>query len=139
MAQQAGASSPQISLALWGTGGSTAAFAETTSQVSMNVWHNVVVTYSGTGTTAGMNIYVDGVNQALTTKTNNLATSILNSDAPAINSRSGTPETESNDAMDELRVSASGVVLTQAWVTASYNNQSSPGTFFTVATGLTNP
>jgi hypothetical protein len=139
MAQQAGASSPQISLALWGTGGSTAAFAETSSQVSMNVWHNVVVTYSGTGTTAGMNIYVDGVNQALTTRENTLATSILNSDAPAINSRSGTPETESNDAMDELRVSASGVVLTQAWVTASYNNQSSPGTFFTVATGLTNP
>jgi hypothetical protein len=138
MAQQAGASSPQISLALWGTGGSTAAFAETTSQVSMNVWHNVVVTYSGTGNTAGMNIYVDGVNQALTVKENTLNTSILNSDAPAINSRSGTPTAESNDVMDELRVSASGVVLTQAWVAASYNNQSSPGTFFTVATGLTN-
>jgi hypothetical protein len=123
---------------LWGTGGSTAAFAETTSQVSMNVWHNVVVTYSGTGNTAGMNIYVDGVNQALTVKENTLNTSILNSDAPAINSRSGTPTAESNDVMDELRVSASGVVLTQAWVAASYNNQSSPGTFFTVATGLTN-
>ena len=41
--------------------------------------------------------------------------------------------------MDELRVSTKGVVLTPAWVTASYNNESSPATFFTVNTGLTNP
>jgi hypothetical protein len=41
--------------------------------------------------------------------------------------------------MDELRVSTKGVVLTPAWVTASYNNESSPATFFAVTTGLTNP
>jgi hypothetical protein len=31
------------------------------------------------------------------------------------------------------------VVFSPAFVTASYNNQSQPGTFFTAVTGLTNP
>jgi hypothetical protein len=136
--QYGGASSPLIALDLWGTNGATSAVAET-PQVSMGVWHYVVATYSGTGTTAGMSIYIDGVNQTLGAEKNNLATSILNNDAPAINSRVVTASQESDDVMDEVRVSAKGVVLTPAWVTASYNNQSSPGTFFTVATGLTNP
>jgi hypothetical protein len=138
LAQIAGTSSPQFALGLFGTSGTTGASAET-AQVSMGVWHYVVVTYSGTSTTAGMTIYIDGVNQTLTTVKNNLATSILNSDAPAINSRVVTASQESNDNLDELRVSAKGVVLAPAWVTATYNNQGSPATFFTVATGLTNP
>jgi hypothetical protein len=96
-----------------------------------------VATYSGTGTVAGMNIYVDGVNQTLTTLGNNLSTSILNTATPAINGRGG-PAYMSTDTMDELRVSATGVVFTPAYVTASYNNQSKPGTFFTSVTGLTN-
>jgi hypothetical protein len=45
----------------------------------------------------------------------------------------------SNDSMDEIRVSANGVVFSPAFVTASFNNQSHPGTFFTAVTGLTNP
>jgi hypothetical protein len=69
---------------------------------------------------------------------NNLATSILNNATPAINSRSSDFQ-NSNDAMDELRVSAKGVVYSPAWVTATYNNESSPGTFFTAVTGMTNP
>ena len=97
----------------------------------------MVATYSGTSTTAGMDIYIDGVQQTLTSIENNLSTTILNNLAPAINSRA-TADLESSDGMDELRVSAKGVVLTPAWVTASYNNESSPGTFFSVATGLTN-
>jgi hypothetical protein len=43
----------------------------------------------------------------------------------------------SNDSMDELRISTKGVVLSPAWVTTSYNNQSQPGVFFTAATGIT--
>jgi hypothetical protein len=30
-------------------------------------------------------------------------------------------------------------VLSPGWVTAEYNNQSSPGTFFSIITGLTKP
>jgi hypothetical protein len=133
-----GASSPQIALGLFGTNAATGALAET-PPVSMGVWHYIVATYSGTGNVAGMTIYVDGVQQTLTTMENNLATSILNNDAPAINSRALTASQESNDAMDEVRISAKGVVLTPAWVTATYNNESKPANFFTVVTGLTNP
>jgi uncharacterized protein (TIGR03437 family) len=40
--------------------------------------------------------------------------------------------------MDEIRVSTKGVVFAPAFVTASFNNQSNPGTFFAAVTGLTN-
>jgi hypothetical protein len=129
--------SPAIELGLVGTNASTLALARTPS-ISIGTWHYVVATYSGTSTTAGMSIYVDGVPQTLTSISNNLSASILNNVAPAINSRA-TGYLESGDGMDELRVSTKGVVLTPAWVTASYNNESSPATFFTVSTGLTNP
>ncbi len=132
-----GSSRPSFALGLFGTGSSTFALAETPA-VTTGAWHHVVATYSGTGTVAGMNIYVDGVNQTLTTFGNNLSTSILNTGTPAINGRGG-PAQMSTDSMDELRVSTKGVVFSSAWVTASYNNQSRPGTFFTAVTGLTNP
>jgi hypothetical protein len=135
--QQPVGSSPAIELGLIGTNASTLALARTPS-ISIGAWHYVVATYSGTGTTAGMNIYVDGVAQTLTSIANNLSTTILNNVTPAINGRTN-GYLESSDGMDELRVSTKGVVLTPAWVTASYNNESSPATFFAVTTGLTNP
>ena len=104
--------------------------------MTTGAWHYVVATYSGTSTVAGMNIYVDGVNQPLTTLSNNLTTSIVNAVTPAINGRAG-PTQMSADSMDEIRVSTKGVVFSPAWVTASFNNQSKPGTFFTAVTGLT--
>jgi hypothetical protein len=134
--QYAGSSAPTLALGLFGTGASTGALAETPA-VTIGGWHYVVATYSGTSTVAGMNIYVDGVNLPLSTLENNLATSIVNAVTPAINGRAG-PASESTDTMDELRVSTKGVVFSPAWVTASFNNQSKPATFFTVVTGLTN-
>jgi subtilase family serine protease len=133
--QFTGSSSPAFSLGLFSSNTSNAVAA--TPSVTVGAWHYVVATYSGTSTVAGMNIYVDGVNQPLTTYINNLTTSIVNTSIPAINGRAG-PNAMSADSMDELRVSAKGVVFTPAYVTASYNNQSHPGTFFTVVTGLTN-
>jgi hypothetical protein len=135
--QFTGSSTPTFALGLFGSGASTGALAETPA-VSIGAWHYVVATYSGTSTVAGMKIYVDGVNQSLTTIENSLATSIVNAVTPAINGRAG-PVGESTDTMDELRVSAKGVVFSPAWVTASFNNQSHPGAFFTAVTGLTNP
>ena len=134
--QYAGSSAPTFGLGLFGSGASTAAIAETPA-VTTGVWHYVVATYSGTSTVAGMKIYVDGVPQTLTTNENNLATSILNTDTPVINGRNG-PSSMSTDTMDEIRVSTQGVVFSPAYVTASFNNQSHPGTFFTVVSGLTN-
>jgi hypothetical protein len=132
--QFTGTTTPVFSLVLSGGTGNT--IAETPS-VTMGTWHYVVVTYSGTSTVAGINIYVDGVNQSLKTLSNNLAASMENTLTPAINGRSG-PNQMSTDSMDEIRVSTKGVVFSPGWVTASYNNQGKPGTFFTVVTGLTN-
>jgi hypothetical protein len=129
-------SGPAVALGLFGGSGNQA-LAETPA-LTTGVWHNIVVTYSGTSTVAGMQIYVDGVSQTLTNLTNNLTSSIVNAIIPAINGRGGAASM-STDSMDELRVSAKGVVFTPAWVTASYNNQKNPGAFFTVATGLTTP
>jgi hypothetical protein len=133
--QFTGGTSPTFSLGLFDDASN--ALADTPA-VSTGAWHYVVATYSGTSTVAGMNIYVDGVNQALTTLNNSLTTSIVNAATPAINGRAG-PNSMSSDSMDELRVSAKGVVFSPAYVTATFNNQSHPGTFFTVVTGLTNP
>ncbi len=127
---------PAFSLGLFGTNASTSVLAET-PDVTIGSWHYVVATYSGTSTVAGVKIYVDGVNQTLTTLSNNLTTSILNTVTPVINGRAG-PSSMSSDSMDELQVSTKGVVFSPAFVTASYNNQSKPGTFFTAVTGLTN-
>ncbi|HEX4133716.1 MAG TPA: choice-of-anchor D domain-containing protein [Bryobacteraceae bacterium] len=134
--QFSGSSRPTLSLGLFGIASSTFALAETPA-VTTGTWHYVVATYSGTGTVAGMNIYIDGVHQTLTTLSNNLSTSILNTVTPAINGRAG-PTAMSTDSMDEIRVSTKGVVFSPAFVTASYNDQKNPGAFFTVATGLTN-
>jgi hypothetical protein len=135
--QDPGSAGPVFYFGLFGAGESSSALARTPT-VTTGAWHYVVATYSGTGTVAGMNVYVDGVNQPLTTGTNNLATSILTTATPAINGRGG-PTQMSTDSMDEIRVSTKGVAFSPAWVTASFNNESSPGTFFTAVTGLTNP
>ncbi|HEY1757081.1 MAG TPA: LamG-like jellyroll fold domain-containing protein, partial [Bryobacteraceae bacterium] len=124
----------QFGLILFGSSGDYA-FAEIPA-VAAGAWHHVVVTYAGTSTVAGMQIYVDGVNQQLTTVSNDLRTSIVNNLTPAINGRNGA-SSMSPDSMDEIRISTKGVVFSPAWVTASYNNQKNPGTFFTVVTGLT--
>ena len=79
---------PAFSLGLFGTNASTSVLAET-PDVTIGSWHYVVATYSGTSTVAGVKIYVDGVNQTLTTLSNNLTTSILNTVTPVINGRSG--------------------------------------------------
>src|SRR5258707_14422962 len=109
-----------------------------TNAISSNVWHYLVATYSGTSTVAGMKIYVDGVSQPLSTLSDTLTVSIINTAVPATFNGRGGATNMSSDAFDEVRVSAKGIVLAPDWIIASYNNQRSPGTFFAVTTGLTN-
>ena len=82
-----------------------------------------------------MKIYVDGVNQPLTTGINNLSTSIVNATTPAINGRGGATQM-SSDSMDEIRISTKGVVFSPAWVTANFNNQSHPGNLLHCGHGI---
>jgi hypothetical protein len=134
--QLVGAQNPSLAFVLTGAGNGIYAMGETPA-VTSGVWHYVVVTYSGTSTVAGMQIYVDGVNQKLTALNNNLTTSILTSATPVINGRNGA-NNMSSSSMDELRISTIGVTYPASWVAASYNNQSQPGAFFITVTGLTN-
>jgi hypothetical protein len=133
--QFTGGSGPDVALGLFG-GTNNEVLVETPA-LATGVWHNVVATYSGTSTAAGVRIYVDGVSQTLTALGNNLTASIVNAVNPAINGRGGATSM-STDTMDELRISAKGMVFPPDFVTANYNNQKNPGAFFTVATGLTN-
>ena len=123
-------------LILFGNGGNNGLLADTPG-VTTGVWHYLVATYSGTSTVAGVQIFVDGVSQPLTALTNTLNATTVNTLTPQMNGRNGSFQL-SADSMDEIRISAKGVVLTPGWVTASYNNQSDPSAFFTVTTGLTN-
>lgn len=123
-------------LILVGNGGGNGLLADTPG-VTTGVWHYLVATYSGTSTVAGVQIFVDGVSQPLTALANNLSNSTINNLTPQMNGTNGNFQL-SMDSMDEIRISAKHVVFTPGWVIASYNNQSNPGAFFSVATGLTN-
>jgi hypothetical protein len=129
------ATTPRFSLGMQGNGAANNYAMVATNALPLG-WHYVVVTYSGTSTVAGMKIYVDGVSQPLTTLSDTLTVSTLNTQTPALNGRGGATNM-SSDSFDEVRVAAKGVVLAPDWVTATYNNQSSPAAFFSVATGLT--
>jgi hypothetical protein len=133
--QYATATTPRVAIGLGGATGNYAMVS--TGALSSGVWHNVVATYAGTSTVAGMKIYVDGVSQPLTTISDTLSLSILTPQTPALNGRGG-PANMSSDGFDEVRVSAKGVVLPPDWIATSYNNQSNPAAFFTVATGAIN-
>ena len=127
---------PRFSLGLQGNGGAGNYAMVATPAIPFG-WHYVVATYTGTSTVAGMTLYVDGVSQPLTTISDTLTQSIVNAAVPAaLNGRGGSTDM-SPDGLDEVRVSAPGVVLSPAWVTTSYNNQKSPAAFFSVVTGLT--
>jgi hypothetical protein len=136
--QFATGTTPRYALGLIGDGPSKNFAMAATPALTMGIWHYVVATYTGTSTVAGMQLYIDGVNQPLTTISDTLTGSIANAITPELNGEAG-GNSNSSDGIDEVRVFAKGVVLSPGWVTASYNNQHSPATFFTVSTGLTNP
>jgi hypothetical protein len=107
---------------------------------SDNSWHHIAVTYSGSMAPAGMHIYVDGVDQALTTSNNNLSTTITNpAVAFRIGSRSSGASAAQNisGAIDEVHVL--GSVLSSDWVCTQYNNENSPSTFYSIGSESNQP
>lgn len=92
-----------------------------------NAWHHIVGTYDG-----AWNIYVDG------TKTTQSVTT-----APITNGTRFIMGAEDNSGgqnnffagrLDEVRFSSSA--RSADWITAEYNNESSPGTFYTVGSEI---
>ena len=51
---------------------------QTGDEINDGNWHFIVITYGGTSTTAGVNIFIDGVSKPLTVIENSLSSSILN-------------------------------------------------------------
>jgi hypothetical protein len=137
--QRGGSSNPTMALELASVVAGSRMAVNTVSQWPTGVWHHVTATYNGSSAASGVNIYVDGVSQPLSTIADSLGTnSIITSSVAQINGRSGASFLGAATE-DEVRVYAKGVVLSPGWVTAEYNNQSSPGTFFSIITGLTKP
>lgn len=88
------------------------------SVLSNGSFYHVAVTTDGTGTAAGVKLYINGVSQTLTTVYNTLTTSILNSQSFLVGG-----DTSFNDGFDGLinNVGAYNRVLTPSEVTAVYN------------------
>jgi hypothetical protein len=79
----------------------------TTSTLSTGTWYHVVATSDGSGTAAGMKLYVDGVQAATTVDANVLGGgTIRNSDNPGIGAEnaSGTAVTVFHGSLDDVRV-----------------------------------
>lgn len=63
-------------------------FTETDSAfTNTSVWYHIVITYDGSETAAGVNIYVDAVDKALTPVNDTLSATTLNSTSASIGSR----------------------------------------------------
>ncbi len=94
-----------------------------------NQWHHVVATYDGTT----MRVFVDGGNQGSRAKTGNVSPTgggeavwIGHGDQPEDRAWSGQFEGD----LDELRISR--VARPASWIATQFNNQNSPGAFYSV-------
>jgi hypothetical protein len=85
---------------------------------SDGTWHHVVTTYDGTSTPAGVHIYFDGRDIALTTSVNSLSSSITNSILMYVGSRNGTAQ-KFDGLLDDARLY--NYALTASQVKKLYN------------------
>ena len=105
--------------------GTTTLICQTSGGVASGAWHYVVGTYdSSSGACA---VYVDGALGGSGTNKVSLSNNALN-----IGSSVGVSSSTNyfNGSLDEVRISKA--VRSADWVTATFNNQSSPGTFYSV-------
>ena len=98
----------------------------TTNQISVSAtnivndgnWHYLTVTYNGSSLASGVNLYIDGVSQALTVNVNNLTASTLNNITPYIGSRNNI-NTFFTGVIDSTRIYSR--VLTASEILSNYN------------------
>lgn len=86
----------------------------TGTRFNAGLWHHVVITYDGSSSASGVNIYVDDIKQNTTTAYNNLSSTITNSSSLTIGSAS-IPLA----FYDELKIYNS--VLSKAEIDQDYN------------------
>src|SRR3990172_4015104 len=74
-----GADNTLISFFLRSTVGSNELMVSTpTGSIGINTWYDLVITYDGSSTPGGIHIYINNVDQALTTQANTLSATIAN-------------------------------------------------------------
>ena len=103
---------------------SDASYLSSTLQVNDDAWHHILLSNDG----ANASLYVDGAFQS------SVATGLsLNSTAFWAGAKGGpeSPGDHHNGTLDELRVLSSP--LSADWIQTEYNNQSSPGTFYSLS------
>lgn len=91
-----------------------------------NAWHYAVATYDGTT----LILYIDGVSQGSVATTGNLVNTSC-----VVGALIGGASNFFSGALDEVHVSAGasgGATRSAGWTLTEYNNQFSPGTFFTL-------
>lgn len=87
------------------TGGNALAVTEKVAgKTTDNKWHFVTMTYDGSSSASGVNLYVDGVASAKTILNNGLTGTILSANTTRVGQRSGDNAFPFNGTMDELRV-----------------------------------
>jgi len=107
---------------LWRGNGSTAANFDATAGVSNGVWSFIAVTMSGTSVTHYLNASTNGSGSLSTTIADSGTSARIGSRADSVTMFKG--------SMDEVQIS--NVARSASWLLTQYNNQSSPGTFYTM-------
>ncbi|MBV9406152.1 MAG: DUF2341 domain-containing protein [Acidobacteriaceae bacterium] len=110
--------------------GATLQSYHTANNIVDGHWHDLVATR----TSSGINIYVDGVNQPLVADAAGSASeNIANSGLFDIGFNSGF--NFYTGSIDEVRVS--NIARSSDWIATEFNNQSSPATFYTIGSEVT--
>src|SRR6185437_6267836 len=101
-------------------------------------WHHVAVTYSGTSTTAGVKMYIDGAPNAFVVNRNNLKGTFANGNSVDFGRRRFSNNIYFTGLLDEMRISK-GIVRSADWVKTEFNNQSDPSGFISFGGELDAP
>jgi len=95
----------------------------TINAVNDNLFHHIIITYDGSSSSTGVNIYIDNVLQALSVIQNNLTATILNSNNFTIAQKPSTPSNQYfTGLIDEVVIYDKE--LAQEEVTERWNNGS---------------
>jgi len=118
-------SSGGVGLTLDDSGGDT--IGKGTVATATGAWQHVMATYDGSMSSGGINIYIDGVQQAATVLLDaGVYNGLSDTTTPVtIGVRDGGGNSyDVNGSIDEVRISS--VERTACWIGASYNNQAWP-------------
>ena len=99
---------------------------------SFNAWHYVVVTYDDSSASNVPTFYVDGVAQTITATVDTppSGTPITDTDNYVLGNRANDYARNWGGSLDEFRIA--NTILPASWVKTEYDNQSAPGTFYTM-------